>query len=132
MLPVAILVAGCATPVVKSTLFQPPDPTIITMLSWKPSAKPWHFALVAGSRKLSALSFDEATRFVLQRPPTAVGIAALERHLASHAHQRHAIYWKDYPPSGFRYPPRHTTDEILRFAQAHDVHLQELPVLIER
>ena len=127
------LSTGCGvTPVVKSRMFMSSDADIVTMLSWKPAGKDWHFSLVPGSKKVTSLGFDAASQFVLQASPTAVGVVALKRHLLSfYAHKRRAIYWEDYPPAGFRYPPQTITRGIERFARANDIHLQLLPVLME-
>ena len=130
ILAFAILTA-CATPVEKSRLLQSSNPEIATMLSWKPPGKDWHFSLVPGSREVASLGFDAAAQFVFDRQPTAVGVAALKKHLITfYAHRQRAIYWEDYPPAGFRYPDKLTRD-IERFAGANDIHLQLHPVLIE-
>ena len=131
ILAFAILTA-CATPVEKSRLLQSSNPEIVTMLSWKPPGKDWHFALVPGNKEVAGLGFDAAAQFVLQRPPTAIGVPALENHLrAFYGHKQGAIYWEDYPPVGFRYPPDKVTRSIERFAEANEIRLQLHPVLIE-
>jgi len=127
-----VILIGCATPVEKSRLFQSSTADIVTMLSWKPAGKDWHFILVPGSNHVRTLGFEAAADYALHLPPTAVGVSALKKHLiASYGHKPRAIYWEDYPPGGFRYPPDKTTREIEHFARTSGIHLQLLPVLIE-
>jgi hypothetical protein len=126
------LLTACATPVEKSRLFQSSTPDIVTMLSLKPAGKDWHFILVPGGDNVKTLGFAAAADYAHHLPPTAVGVSALKKHLLGfYAHKQRAIYWKDYPPAGFRYPPAKQTSEIERFAEANDIQLQLLPVVIE-
>ena len=127
-----VILIGCATPVEKSRLFQSSSPDIVTMLSWKPPGKDWHFILVPGSNHIRTLGFEAAADYAIHLPPTAVGVSALKKHLvASYAHKPRVIYWKDYPPAGFRYPTDKTTRAIEYFVGVNDIHLQLVPVLIE-